>query len=133
MAYPTWTLVTMPATPAPKSIEGMDDYIAGGNVNPFDAAQQVYDWGVRYKQASVSYAALTKAQGQAIVAFLNSLNGIVNAFTFPAGLVTNYPEILSTDSGTTPRQWKLKNNETKWTIDPGSVYRSITFEIREAL
>ena len=111
----------------------MDDYIAGGNVNPFNAAQQVYDWGVRYKQASISYAALTQAQGQAIVAFLNSLNGIVNAFTFPAGLVTKYPEILSTDGGTTPRQWKLKNNETKWSIEPGSVYRSITFEIREAL
>jgi hypothetical protein len=111
----------------------MDDYIAGGNVNPFNAAQQVYDWGVRYKQASISYAALTQAQGQAIVAFLNSLTGIVNAFTFPAGLVTKYPEILSTDGGTTPRQWKLKNNETKWSIEPGSVYRSITFEIREAL
>lgn len=125
------TLITMPTSPVPKSIEVQDVYIAGANTAPFSGQQQTQDWQSRYTEASVSYPSMTQAKAQIVIAFLKSLNGIVNVFQFPGTLCSKYPESLTSD-GTTPRYWRLKGNVTKWSIKPGAAYPPITFEIREA-
>jgi hypothetical protein len=124
-------ITSMPTAPWPKSIEYRGSHLAAANTNPWTAQQQIQDWAADYAQMSVSYAALTQTQATAFIAFLKACNGIVNVFQFPAGLAAKYPESFTSD-GTAQRYWRLKTNETGWSIKAGSVY-SVTFEIREAL
>lgn len=129
--YLGWDVVVMSSDLKwPKSVEAVDTSIVGANTNPYTAQQQTQDWQARWCEISVSYAALTQAQGEAIVAFLRSLNGMLKVFQFPAGFCAAFPSILTTD-GSTPRYWRLKSNATKWSVGLGPVY-SITYELREA-
>jgi hypothetical protein len=121
----------MPAAPWPNRAEFRDRYIAGANTNPFTGQQQTQDWQARFKEASISYATLTQAQATAFLTFLESLNGIINVFQFPAGLAAKYPESFTSD-GTNQRYWRLAKNDTSWVIKIGSVY-NLTFEMREAI
>jgi len=124
------SVVTMPTTPWPKSMEFRRNRMAAANTNPFSGQQQIQDWGAEYMDGSISYASLTQAQATAIIAFLKSCNGIVNVFQFPSALAAKYPESLTSD-GTAQRYWRLKSNTTDWSVRIGSVY-TINYEIREA-
>jgi hypothetical protein len=129
--YLGWTVVTMPSTPWPKSLELRDKYIAAASTNPFTGQQQVHDWAARWKELSASYPSMTQSQAANWVTFLESCNGIMNVFQFPSAVCAAFPESLTSD-GTTPRYWRLKSNESGWGIKVGSIY-SFTFECREAL
>lgn len=132
---PTWggggTLVTtMPTSPWPASLEVITNHLAAANTNPFTGQQQTQDWQNDYMELSVSMASMNQATGQAWVAFLKALSGIVNVFQFPSAVAAAFPETLTTD-GTTQRVWRLKANQVKWTIKAGKIY-GLTFEVREA-
>ncbi|MGA2270329.1 MAG: hypothetical protein ABSH44_17795 [Bryobacteraceae bacterium] len=129
--YLGWTVVSMPTSPpAPASLEFAHNAIAGANTNPFTAQQQVYDWQANWKEASVSMASMTAAQGALWAAFIESCDGVANVFQFLSGVCALFPNELTTD-GTTPRYWRLKVNKVQWTIKGGKIY-GLTFEIREA-
>jgi hypothetical protein len=125
------TLISMPSTPWPKSVEFQRNHLAAANTNPFTAQQQTQDWGVDYMEASISLPPMTQSKATPWITFLQSLNGIVNVFQFPAGLAAQYPESFTSD-GTNQRYWRLKSNTTSWSIKPVSIY-GLTFEIREAI
>lgn len=130
--YLGWTIVTMPTSPpAPASFEFALNSLVGVNTNPFTAQQQVYDWQANFTEASASYAAMTKAQAAAWVAFLKLAKGPLCVFQFPAAVCAAFPESLTTD-GSTPRYWRLKSTQAKWSIKLGPIY-GLTFEVREAL
>lgn len=130
--YLGWNVVALPTTPpAPASIEFARNDIAGAITNPFTAQQQIYDWQAGWWEASVSYAEMTKANAQAWVTFLRDLKGMNGVFQFSATLCAQFTQELTTD-GTTPRYFRLKQNQTKWHVRPGIFY-AVTFEIREAL
>jgi phage host-nuclease inhibitor protein Gam len=120
-----------PTAPWPSGFEVVDVYLAAANENPYTAEQQIQDWGNRHRELSVSVPNMQQATAQAWTAFLLSLNGIVNVFQFPGAICTKYPVEL-TNSGT-PKYFRLKSNDVKWTIRPGSIYKNLTFEVREAL
>jgi hypothetical protein len=129
--YLGWTVITMPTDPiAPAGLECQHNAIVSASTNPFTGQQQLFDWNASYKEISVSYASMTLAQGQTWAAFLESLKGQANVFVFSTALCTQFPNELTTD-GSTPRHFRLKTNQPKWSIKEGSIY-SVSFEIREA-
>jgi hypothetical protein len=111
-------------------LEVITNHLAAANTNPFTGQQQTQDWQNDYMELSVSMASMNQATGQAWVAFLKALSGIVNVFQFPSAVAAAFPETLTTD-GTTQRVWRLKANQVKWTIKAGKIY-GLTFEVREA-
>ena len=128
--YLGWTIVSMPTDPpAPASLEFAHNAIAGASTNPFAAQQQTYDWQANWKEASVSMASMTAAQGALWAAFIESCDGVSNVFQFPAGVCALFPNELTKDG--MPRYWRLKDNKAQWTIKKGKFY-SLTFEVREA-
>ena len=120
----------VPASPWPTSIEGADHYLAAANTNPFTAQQQIQDWQSRYREISVALPPMAQSAATAWVNFLVSLNGVVNVFSFSSGICSKYPETLM--NGSSVRYWRLKSNQTKWSIKTASIY-GIVFELREAL
>lgn len=120
----------VPASPWPSSIEAADTYLAAANTNPFTAQQQIQDWQARYREISVSLPPMPQSTATAWVNFLVSLNGIVNVFSFPSAICSKFPETLM--NGSMARYWRLKGNQTKWSIKTASIY-GLTFELREAL
>jgi len=128
--YNGWTIVTMPSTPWPAGVEFATNDIVASSTNPFTGAQQIQDWNARYMEGSISMQPLTQAQAADWVAFLKSCRGTKNVFQFPAGLAAAFPESFTSD-GTAQRYWRLKTNQTRWSIKRASIY-GITFEIREA-
>jgi hypothetical protein len=135
--YLGWTVVIMPAlttlagTPVvPASMEFADNPTVAATTSEFTKQQQTNDFVATYLEGSVSYASMSKAQGQLWAAFIRSCHGTANVFTFPAGLCALFPVELTTD-GTTLRYFRLKATPPHWTIKTGQIY-SITFECREA-
>jgi len=126
------SLVTMPTTPWPKSIEFRNTRLAAANTNPFNAQQQVQDWGIDLPELSVSLPPMNQTVADTWITFLKGLDGIVNVFQFPAALAAAFPESLTPD-GSTQYYWRLKKGSITWIIDPGKIYRSLTFECRQAL
>ena len=129
----TYTTQTMPTVPvAPAGLEFTHNAVVATTNNPFTGGQQTFNWNASYKELSVSYATMTNSQAQNWVTFIESLNGPVCVFAFASGMLTQYPNELTTD-GTTPRYWRLKTNSVKWAVKPGSVYSGFTFECREVV
>jgi hypothetical protein len=52
-------------------------------------------------------------------------------FQFPSPVCAAFPELYMAD-GTTPRYWRMKQNQVKWSIKVASIY-GISFECREAM
>jgi hypothetical protein len=128
----TWTTQTMPTDPiAPASFEFQHNAIVASSTNPFNAKQQMFNWNAAYKECSVSYASMTISQGQTWAVFLESLNGQLDVFRFSDALIAVYVNELTTD-GSTPRYWRLKTNQVKWSVKEGSVY-GVSFELREVV
>ena len=133
---PAWggggSLVTMPTAPWPKSLEIRSTHLAAANTSPFTGQQQTQDWSADVQEVSVSLATLSQAVADNWITFLKSCEGIVNVFQFPAAVAAAFPESLTSD-GTTQYYWRLKSNTISWLIDPGKIYKSLTFEIRVAI
>ena len=65
-----WNLISMPAWPAPQTIEWSIVDNDGISVSPFNNKQQVYDWGHAHMEASLTYPPLTRAQAFRFWSFL---------------------------------------------------------------
>ena len=129
--YNGWLIVTMPTTPMPATMEAAYIPIAAANTNPFTGQQQVQSWGTQYQELSVSFPPMAQSDAQAWIAFLKSCNGIANVFLFPSAFAAAFPESLTTD-GTSQPYWRLKENQSKWSVRRASIY-GLTFEVREAI
>jgi hypothetical protein len=129
----TWTTQTLPSTPAaPTSMEFAQNAIVASSNNPFTSQQQMFDWGVTYKEVSISYGTMTSTTAQAWLTFIESLRGPKCVFCFGSTVCAMYPNELTTD-GTAPRYFRLKTNSVKWAVAPGGVYTGFTFECREVI
>lgn len=129
--YNGWLIVTMPTAPWPSEVEASFLPIVAVNINPFTAQQQVQDWGTTSRELSVRLPPMPQATAQDWVAFLKSCGGIANVFKFPAAFASAFPESVTTD-GTNQPYWRLKENQTKWTVRRARIY-GLTFEVREAI
>src|SRR5579885_1487838 len=77
-----WPIISLPASPAPKSIEWSLTDNEGANRSPFSYQQQIYDWGQAILRASVSYPPMPETQAAAWEAFLAGAMGIQAVFLF---------------------------------------------------
>ena len=122
------TIVTMPSSPAPKSVEFTDISLVGEAVSPFTAQQQIQDWQASYMEASVTLPPMSETDAADWVTFFRACKGKACVFTLAnatfAGLVP---------AGAVPgTYWGLKNNVSKWSITDGIRY-GFQFECREAI
>jgi hypothetical protein len=130
--YLGWVVATMPTSPpSPASLEVIKNGLSAAVTSPFTGQQQINDWSAGFRELSVSYAAMSQANGQLWAAFFDSLNGVSGVFQFATGVAALFPNELTTD-GTTPRYWRLKAPQVHWTIKQGLIY-GVTFECREAI
>jgi hypothetical protein len=129
--YNGWPIVVMPSTPWPQGVEFATNSIVAANTNPFTGQQQTQDWQATFMEGSISLPPMKQTAATAWVTFLKQCNGVASVFQFPAALAAQYPETLTSD-GTNQRWWRLKTNQSKWSIKIASIY-GISFEIREAI
>ena len=126
--YNGWTIVAMPSSPAPKTVEFSTNSIVALSTSPFTAQQQIQDWQASWMEATVTLPPMTQSDAAAWTAFFLACNGPACVFqlsnsTF-AGLVP---------SGAVPgAYWRMKGNTVKWSITEGVLY-NLQFEIREAI
>lgn len=127
---PTGTLIAIPSyPPAPKSIQPAWKDIVGSTTNTFNDQQQFMNWSAGACEISVTLPPLDHATASNWIAFLKSLQGMANYFTFTDAFCTAYPDLLL-NSGV-KRNWRLKSNTRTWILDDDRNTR-ITFEAREA-
>jgi hypothetical protein len=144
---PTGTNITMPSigsgiNPGPKGFEFSHNPIVSVTNNLFNGSIQTFVWSagtnglaVAPKEVSVAYAAMTTAEGQVAVVFLESLNGQVNYFYFPTAVCNLALNELTYDgvlNSSNPRPFRLKSASSKWSLQIGNIY-SVAFEVREAM
>ena len=126
--YNGWTIVTMPSSPAPKSVEFTKNNIVGAAVSPFTGQQQIQDWQSGWMEASVTLPPMSATDAADWVTFLLACKGTACVFmlanTTFAGLVPS--------GQVAGAYWRLKNNASKWSITDGIRY-GFQFEIREAI
>lgn len=90
--------ITLPSTPGARSVRIRARSRVGVTPSPFTGAQQAYAWPGRWLEADVVYPPMTRAEGEALVAALVSLNGREGTFhlgdpsgAVPRGLATGTP------------------------------------------
>src|SRR4051812_939129 len=95
-----WDIVSMPSSPAAKSIEFTAEDVVGAFTSSFTGQQQTYDWSAAWLEASVSLPPLTQSQAQPWIAFLLQLRGVGNVFQRgapsappPAGSGSGTPQV----------------------------------------
>lgn len=75
-----WTIISLPTTPPPRSLEwGLMD-VVGVNASPFSLQKQFQDWGQSRLSASVSYQPMTAAQAAQWEVFLMACRGPLSVF-----------------------------------------------------
>jgi len=122
------TIVTMPSSPAPKSIEFADNFLVAASTNPFSGQQQIQDWQSEYLEARVTLPPMAEADALAWVAFLRACRGQACVFQ-----ISNTAFAARIPSGAVPgTYWCLKTNQNKWSITDGIIY-GFQFEMREAI
>jgi hypothetical protein len=125
------TIVTMPDTPAPKSVEFADGWGVGSSLNPFTQQQQIQDWNANWMELQVTLPPMSQTDAQAWVTFLRSCRGIACVFQLPTTGTPSFASLVP--SGAVPAgYWCLKNNQNKWSITDGLIH-GFQFVIREAL
>lgn len=126
--YNSWNIVSMPSSPAPKSVEFTTNSIVAVSNNPFTGQQQIQDWNASFLEASVTMPAMSETAAQAWVSFLLACKGQAGVFQLantafagrvPAGTVAG-------------GYWRLKNNVNKWSVTDAMIY-GLQFDIREAI
>jgi hypothetical protein len=84
-------VVSIPDSPGWRSIDwGLTDYVAASS-NPFNADQQIFDWGQSLLSPSVQLPPMTRDDGDRWAAFLMQCRGMTRAF------------LLGDPSGKTPK------------------------------
>ena len=128
-SFNSWPVISMPATPAPKTIEASFESVVGVSTNPFSGQQQVYDWGANWMELKISMPPMEGViNGPAWVNFLISCNGMSAVFQ-----IANTTWIgLIPASANVNGYWRLKTNSAQWSINDGVIY-GMVFEIREAI
>ena len=125
------TIVTMPATPAPKSVEFSDGWVVGAATNPFTQQQQIQDWNANWMEATVTLPPMSESDAQAWVTFLRSCRGSACVFALPTAGSPSFASLVP--SGAVPGgYWCLKANQNKWSVNDGVIY-GFSFPIREAI
>jgi hypothetical protein len=117
-----WTIISLPSTPAPKSIEWDLSDVVGAARSPFNNKQQIFYWGQGLMRASLSYPKMTNAQALPLITFLRDVQGITKIFQFgdpkrtgpqnpaaAAGVVSGANQtgytLITTSSNLTPGDW----------------------------
>jgi hypothetical protein len=90
-----WTIIAMPAAPAPRSIEFTAQDVVAVSISPFTGQQQIQDWQAGWLEASVTMPPMPEETARAWTAFLLSLRGMANAFEFgvPPGACSSAPAV----------------------------------------
>ena len=120
------TIVTMPSTPAPKSIESTKRSIVATSMNPFTGQQQIQDWQAGYTMLSVSMPTMDLATGTSWINFLLSCQG--QSYVFAIANTTFASLVPASSTG----YWSMNTNDLKWSVNEGQVV-GMQFEIREVL
>ncbi len=89
-----WNIISMPASPSPRSIEWNAQDVVAANTNPFTGGQQFYDWQAAWLECQITMPPLTNDQAQEWIAFLMQAQGMANVFQFGDPLVTA-PKVAS--------------------------------------
>jgi hypothetical protein len=122
------TIITMPSSPAPKSVEFTQQDLVAASLSPFTGQQQVQDWQSNWLEASVTMPAMAEADASAWVTFLKACRGQACVFQ-----IANAQFAARIPSGSVPAgYWGLKTNSRKWSITDGIIY-GFQFDIREAI
>lgn len=125
--YNGWTIVSMPTSPAPKSVEPVYNYIAGVATNPFTGQQQIQDWQASYSEMTITMPPMVASDGLNWEAFLLSCKGVTCVFQLPTSVTSLLP------SGVAPAgYWRLKANPVKWSVNEGVIH-GMEFQVREAI
>ena len=125
--YNGWLIVTMPATPAPRSIEWTRQNTVALSVSPFSGSQQTLDWGGQWLEGKLTLPPLTATQAATWINFLLSCRGLANVFALPTFTATYVPSAASATG-----YWRLAANAAKWSVSDAQLY-GLTLDIREAL
>ena len=126
--YNGWNVITMPSSPAPKSVEWTRQSIVAVSVSPFTGQQQIQDWNSSWLEASITLPPMTQTEALPWVNFLLSLNGQAGVFQFANALLASLIPAAANASG----YWRLKSNSRKWSVGEALIY-GFQFDIREAL
>jgi hypothetical protein len=97
ISYP----VTLPTTRVPRSIRFIGRAVVGLSVSPFTQEQQAYEHQGQCWYWNVSFGEMNRADAEALVGFLLSLNGRLGTFTMgdpmgatPRGTWAGAPKVL---------------------------------------
>jgi hypothetical protein len=132
-------LITWPSSTGciPARLELGKTVLAGVTTNPFSGQQQVQNWQASYAVGSCMMPSMNAADGQSMQYFLDSCNGIINPFQFPASLSASgspyfYWLVTNGTAGGPQKYFRLAKNDYKVSMDIGGRF-SLTFEFREAI
>jgi len=130
------SLVLMPTTPAPATLELAKVHLVAQNTNPFSSQQQIQDWQAAYIQGSCTLPPLRSSDGIAWQFFLDLCVGVVNVFQFQPDTVADaryyYWLTQNATLGGPSKYFRLMRNDYKVQITEGGVFK-LSFEFREAL
>lgn len=76
-----WNVITLPSSPAPRSIEWSLNDTVGSVRSPFSLQQQISNWGASILRGSVSLPPMQKGLARPFVAFLAAAQGIASVFS----------------------------------------------------
>lgn len=76
------SLITMPSTPAPQTVDWIQNDIVAAVISPFTGQQQTQDWQSGFLEASISMPPMQRADAQAWFAFISECRGMANTFMF---------------------------------------------------
>ena len=80
--FNNWTIITLPSSPPPKSIEWDLGDIVGAAPSPFSYQQQIQSSDAAKMRASLSWARQSNADAMPLLVFLRQTQGIANIFLF---------------------------------------------------
>lgn len=126
--YNGWTIVSMPSSPAPKTVEFSTNSSVALSTSPFTAQQQIQNWGASWMEATVTLPPMTQTDAANWTAFFLACNGPACVF-----LLSNSTFAGLVPSGAVPgTYWRIKGNTIKWSVTEGVLF-NCQFEIREAI
>jgi hypothetical protein len=121
-------VVTMPSSPAPKSVEFSRVDIAGVSTSPFTGQQQIMDWQSGWLECQVTMPPMIAADAASWVTFLLAAKGVVNVFA----LANSTFAALVPSGQVAAGYWCLKSPGSKWSISEAILY-GFEFTMREAI
>lgn len=121
------TIVTVPTSLGPRTLEWTQVNLVGSSLNPFTGQQQVQDWNASWMEGTVTLPPISNPTFAADwVSFLLGCKGMASVFALPAAWSEFLPPV------TTVGYYSLKNNTPKYSISEAMFY-GVQFDIREAV